>query len=109
MKKTSKKKAVKKKSKKDINKTAKGTRVEYQVRDILEPLGYVVTRSAASKGPFDLIAMHPTHTRLIQAKANRRPPKEEIQELLDFKAPATTSKEIWVRKDRVKTPIVEVL
>ena len=36
---------------------AKGTRVEYKARDLLEALSYNVTRSAGSPGVFDLIGV----------------------------------------------------
>ncbi len=38
-----------------VNTAQKGRRYEIEVKEIFEQAGYVVTRAAASKGPFDLI------------------------------------------------------
>ena len=94
-----------------MNTAAKGRRVEHKARDLLEALGYLVTRSAGSKGLFDLVAQHPTHTRNVQVKANRPPGRLEREELELFARSAlpTTSVEIWVWKDRESAPKVEVL
>ena len=94
-----------------MNNKAKGTRVELKARGLLEALGYSVTRSAGSYGPFDLIGIHPTHTRCVQVKANRPPDKVEREQLqlLAQAVPAATSVEIWVWKDREKHPSVEVV
>lgn len=40
-----------------MNTAKKGRRKEHQIRDLFVKRGYLVTRSAASKGAFDLIAL----------------------------------------------------
>ena len=94
-----------------MNNKAKGTRVELKARNLLEALGYTVTRSAGSLGAFDLVALHPTHTRCIQVKANRAPDRLEREQLqlLAQTIPPATSVEVWVWKDRERHPHVEVL
>ena len=52
-----------------MNNKAKGTRLERKIADLLEALGYDVTRAAGSHGLWDLVATHPTHVRYIQVKA----------------------------------------
>lgn len=42
---------------KKIKKYAKGRAIEYEVKRIFEENGWIVTRSAASKGPWDLVAV----------------------------------------------------
>ena len=94
-----------------MNAKAKGTRVEHKARTLLEALGYNVTRSAASLGAFDLVAIHPTHTRCVQVKANRPPDRLEREQLqlLAQAMPPAMSVEVWVWKDREKHPSVEVV
>ena len=94
-----------------MNTAAKGRRVEHKVRDLLEVLGYAVTRSAGSKGAFDLVAIHPTHTRCVQVKSNKAPNTVEREglQLLARSMPPGTSVEVWVWKDRAKAPEVEVM
>jgi Holliday junction resolvase len=46
----------------------KGRRFENYVRKKLEKAGYIVARSAGSKGPFDLVALRKGEILLIQCK-----------------------------------------
>jgi len=48
-----------------------GARIEREVRKYLENMGYLVVRSARSKGPFDLWAVNDKELRLIQVKSSR--------------------------------------
>lgn len=75
----------------------------------LEAVGYKCTRSAASLGEWDVIAIGAHGTRLVQVKANRRPGSVEMEALNSFEVPPHTSKEVWVWKDRAREPIIEVL
>jgi Holliday junction resolvase len=49
----------------------KGRRFEHYVKDKLEARGWIVTRSAGSKGPFDLLAVKNGKILLIQCKWRR--------------------------------------
>lgn len=93
-----------------MNRAAKGRRGEHKARDLLEALGYEVTRAAGSKGMWDLIAWHPTHTRYIQLKVGVAPSitaaERECIKLARLHDRA--SREIWIWKDREKFPKVEV-
>lgn len=67
----------------------KGRRFEYQVRDFLEQLGWVVLRCAKSR-PFDLVALKDGKVVLIECKLNGkpRPDQRALQEELAKKAGA---------------------
>ena len=88
---------------------AKGTRLELKTMKRLEAVGYKCTRAAASLGEWDVIAIGPHGTRLVQVKANRRPGSVEMEALNSFEVPPHTSKEVWVWKDRAREPIIEIL
>ena len=49
----------------------KGRRFEHYIKDRLEAKGWIVTRSAGSKGPFDLLAVKNGKILLIQCKWRR--------------------------------------
>lgn len=65
-----------------MNTARKGRRYEWKIRDQYIEKGYIVTRSASSKGKIDLIAIHPQLKiiALIQCKAGKlsNPEKERI-------------------------------
>lgn len=61
-----------------MNNAQRGTRAENAVVDELGELGYDVTRSAASKGAADLIAVHDREILFIQVKICR-PGKSYVQ------------------------------
>ncbi len=73
---------------------AKGTRLERIAKRRLEEKGYVVIRAAASRGPFDLVALRSRASMqeaaqdeaskgypvlCVQVKANRRPTKDQVE------------------------------
>ena len=81
----------------------KGRRNEYRVRKILTDKGYLVFRSAGSKGPFDLMAMG-KYLLAIQVKTNKGPGKPERERLLNLSVHNQCWKQIWIIHDRVKDP-----
>jgi Holliday junction resolvase len=84
----------------------RGHQAERWVRDELIALGYVVTRSAASAGAYDLIACGDTDIRLVSVKRTRRrclnPSASSVAELRAAKGPVGSNvhKEVWVWIDR---------
>lgn len=40
-----------------MNKAAKGRRYEYEIKEMFEKAGYVVTRASGSHSPFDLVCI----------------------------------------------------
>lgn len=54
-----------------MNTSAKGATYERDVRRQLEAKGYAVLRSAASKGPFDLVAWNDVRLGFFQLKCGR--------------------------------------
>ncbi len=51
-----------------VTKYQTGTRLEYIARDKLKSAGFIVVRSAGSKGPLDLVAWKEDDLRFIQCK-----------------------------------------
>lgn len=62
---------------------AAGTRVEHHNRDHLTADGYVVLRTAGSKGFVDLIAIKPGQLLLVQSKGNGRITAADWNQLLE--------------------------
>jgi Holliday junction resolvase len=79
------------------NPKAKGIKKENDSKKRLEDIGYAVTRSAASEGVFDLIAINEIDILLIQVKSGRKPTKEEMEKIRNFKCPNSCTKllHIW--------------
>ena len=92
-----------------MNTKAKGSRRERQAKRILENAGYRVTKSSNSLGLYDLVAISQSGIRLIQVKSNfiSKAEKELIKE--DANTPKDAVKEVWIFKDRIRKPFIEVL
>jgi Holliday junction resolvase-like predicted endonuclease len=88
---------------------SKGRRNEYKAIKILRDQGYQCTRSAASLGVWDIIAISETHIKLVQVKTNKMPSQNEIKNMRDYKAPTICSKEVWLFKDKEPLPIIKVV
>lgn len=71
-----------------VNRAAKGARVERKVAAHLRSLGFEVTRSAASRGAFDLVGWSSEVVVLVQVRANQWPGRAETARLRRFGAPA---------------------
>jgi Holliday junction resolvase len=93
-----------------LNNKAKGSRAEHRVIKILEAAGYVCSRSSASLGLFDVIAIGPAAVRLIQVKCGSAylsgVEREQIRALA---VPANVSRECWRFPARCRTPVIEIL
>lgn len=92
---------------KKMNCKAKGSRTERKAKAILEKRGYgLVTKSGASLGLFDLIAIgiDYDHCLLVQVKTNRKPDKTEMDKLTSFLVPSYCRKEVWIFRDRKREP-----
>ena len=77
---------------------------------ILEGSGYCCTRSSASLGHFDVVAVGPVDVRLIQVKAGTTylsgVEREAIKALV---VPGNVSKECWRFPARAREPLIERL
>jgi len=62
---------------------ARGRRFEWRVRDVLRGEGWLVLRTAGSRGPVDLIALRPGEVRFIQCKT-RYPTDREWRSAQEF-------------------------
>lgn len=76
---------------------------------LLEAMGYRCTRSAASLGEWDVIAIGPTDVLLVQVKSNRWAPPDEMAVLQEFVAPPGVRKVIHRWDSRKSLPQVREL
>ena len=77
-----------------------GRSFEYQVRNELRDLGLCVIRSAASQGPFDLVAFSSRKVYFIQCKCTRNLKlnfSSVISEIKKIKVPKNVQKELWIK------------
>lgn len=89
-----------------MNRAAKGARTEHKSRDLLAAAGYVVTRAAASKGAFDLVAIGADDVLLVQVKANRWPSPAEMAAMAALPVPPNCRRVVHRWRDRVALPDV---
>lgn len=89
------------------NRKAKGTRNEHRSMAVLEAAGYRCTRSAASLGEWDLVAIGRTDVVLVQVKTRDWPGAMERRILEDFAVPSMVRKLIHRWRDRQRLPDVQ--
>ena len=79
-----------------------GYLAELEASSALRAMGYEVARSAASKGPFDLIAFDEKVVRFIQVKlhpsSSPHPTKAERAAVAKVRVPKGCQKELWVKR-----------
>ncbi len=94
-----------------MNSKRKGTRLERKTIAMLKASGYLCIRSAASLGPFDILAINPLGLRCIQVKSNTWPRPEERESLRNAaKAmPANAFIEVWRWDDGARKPIIKAV
>ncbi len=92
-----------------MNAKAKGSRMEYKTIHLLESAGYKCMRSAASLGPFDVIAANRLGIRFIQVKANAWPGPVEREGLKAAanNLPPNALIECWRWDDYAKNPLIK--
>jgi len=84
----------------------KGRRLEYKTMRVLEAAGYYATRSAGSKGLWDVIGISSQETLLVQVKANDWPGSLEMEQMELFQAHPRCRKIIHRWRDRARQPDV---
>ena len=87
----------------------KGTRNEHRSINLLEASGYRCTRSAASLGMWDIIAIGAGDVLLVQVKTSRPPSRAETEALKQFRAPPPCRKLLHIWRDRQRLPEVRNL
>ena len=94
-----------------MNAKAKGTRLERKTFKMLQSAGYQCIRSAASLGPFDLIAINHLGIRCIQVKANAWPGPVEREDLqaAALSLPPNARVECWRWNDHAREPVIKLL
>jgi len=77
----------------------KGRNLEYEIKDELEKLGYVVLRSAGSKGNWDLVGIKKDLTVLFQAKMHKESNGQIFLTLLKTPPSSQYLRKIYVFKE----------
>src|SRR5262245_46499609 len=92
---------------------AKGRRAEYRAQHILESVGYMTIRAAASKGCAEIAAVRRGYVRFISVKSgSARVSKSErdvLRRIADAGRDGNCSVEIWRFPDGCREPAIEVL
>ena len=82
------------------NKYHVGYMAERRARHILEGWGYLVVRSAGSKGPFDLVGIALSTFKLVQVKVcpfGKVPAMKTLKrQLKEILTPPNCQKELWI-------------
>ena len=89
-----------------MNAKRKGTHNEHRSIALLESAGYRCSRSAASLGEWDIIAIGPSDVMLVQVKTRDWPGNAEMERLKLFPAPANCRKLVHRWRARQRTPDV---
>ena len=92
-----------------ISNVHQGTRTEQRSIKVLEADGYVVTRSAGSRGTWDLIGVRRTDVVLVQVKTRRWPKSVEMRRLREFQCPKGVRRLIHRWRTGVNEPDVRAL
>lgn len=92
-----------------MNNKRKGSRLERKTIAMLRAAGYLCTRSAASLGVFDVIAINPLGLRCIQVKANHWPGPAERESLRNAARcmPTNAFIEVWRWDDGARKPLIK--
>ena len=86
-----------------------GTRTEKRSTAVLERDGYVVTRSAGSRGVWDLIGIRRSDVVLVQVKTRRWPKSVEMRRLREFECPKGVRRLIYRWRAGQAEPDVKVV
>lgn len=88
---------------------ARGRRYEYKAKERLEAMGYACTRSASSKGLWDVTAVAPGVVCLVQVKSQNPGAKSSYKDknfrlFEKLPVPNSVTKEVWVYTVGVGAP-----
>jgi len=90
-----------------MSKYAQGRRAEYKSMRVLEACGYTVTRSASSKGRWDVVGVSGTDVLLVQVKAGKTAPaRAEMDSLRELRRPPNCRVLVHWWKERAREPVV---
>ena len=87
---------------------ARGVYLERRARDELVKRGYVVVRSAGSRGPIDLVAVGADEVLFIQVKKKSSSIRAGTEGLESFVCPSNCKKQLWVKEPRKDWEITDV-
>jgi len=88
------------------NNKKQGTRYELKSQAWLEKWGFTCSRSASSMSPWDIVAVCPTHTYLIQVKSGRLPRPSETKQFVELPVNEATIKLVWHWRKGARVPNV---
>lgn len=80
----------------------RGYVAELRALEELRNDGYVVVRTAGSRGPFDLVALREDSVRLVQIKRTKRKkiaPPVDLRAFEELPVPPGITKELWIWQD----------
>lgn len=86
-----------------------GRRAEYRTMRVLEAAGYVCTRSASSKGMWDVVGVSAADIVLCQVKRGARPSPSSYAEFAELRVPANVRKLVHWWPNRQSLPDVREL
>ena len=86
----------------------RGVYLERKARDVLIQNGYVVIRSAGSRGPMDLVAIGANEIILVQVKKKGSNVSSGREELESFLCPSNCKKQLWVKEPRKDWEITDI-
>jgi Holliday junction resolvase len=92
-----------------ISNVHQGTRAEKRSIAVLEADGYAVTRSAGSRGVWDLIGVRRSDVVLVQVKTRRWPKSVELRRMRAFECPKGVRRLIHRWRRGVAEPDVRAL
>jgi Holliday junction resolvase len=92
-----------------VSNVHQGTRAEQRSAKVLEADGYVVTRSAASRGVWGLIGVRRSDVVLVQVKTRRWPKSVELRRMKLFACPKGVRRLIHRWRPGVAEPDVRAL
>ena len=89
-----------------MNRKRKGTRNEHRSMAVLEAAGYRCTRSAASLGEWDIVAINSRDVVLVQVKTRDWPGSVEMEQLREFPVPPNCRKIVHRWRHRQRLPVL---
>jgi hypothetical protein len=84
----------------------KGRAAEYRTMRVLEAAGYRCSRSASSKGLWDVVGLSGTDVVLCQVKAGARPSPSTYSEFVELVVPGNVRKLVHWWRPRAREPEV---
>ena len=92
-----------------MNAKAKGTRNEHKSMALFESVGYLCIRSAASRSPFDFIAINGSEVVGVQVKSSSWPGAVEMEAIAGVEGPANFRRVVHRWRPYQRLPDVKIV